>query len=157
MTKREIGFLVVGAVLAYGVFVFFSAEVPEVPEELTVAEVAERLAEIEEEIATWNANIEYLKTEITAARMRQRGLSVMAEVPASWWDELRSCWRGSRCPPSVDDFVVYCKTEPQCKAAIEAWTLSREGLRVLENVKFNREFEQAKLELNQKMRNRERE
>ena len=182
MTKREIGFLVVGAVvglgLAYGVLHFPSAEVAEVAEveerlekleERTVAEVAEQLAETEEQIAAVEADIEYLKIEITAV-LRQmyvsgsRGGSNMAEVPAVYWDEMESCWRGERCdhvPARFFDpvvFVSYCGNQkPQCRAAMETLIVKRDELGKLELTKFDLEVQLAKLELDQNLRERERE
>jgi len=176
MTKRDITLVAFGAVaaalgavaalLAYGVFVSPSAEVPEVAEveerlekleERTVAEVAEQLAETEEQIAALEADIEYLKTEVIAARMRERGMS----VPPYLWVELQVCWEfgmtvSNRCLPSTLEFVYYCRTEPQCTAAFSAWMTKRDELRGLESTKFDLELQQAKLELDQKLKERER-
>jgi len=57
MSKRDFTFLVVGAVLAYGVFVFLSAEAPEVPSEPTVAEIDSERMKLEADQA-------YLMSEI---------------------------------------------------------------------------------------------
>jgi hypothetical protein len=162
MSKRDFTFLVVGAAAALGLACVPSPEAPEVPSEPTVAE---RIAATEEQIAAVEADIEYLKIEVNAARMRQTGLS----VPPSWWDELpswsdalESCYMmgypGPRCSTEVRVFLFYCRNEdPQCRAAIEPLRAKRDELGELEATKFNLEVQQAKLELDQKMRERERE
>ena len=157
-----------------GLLITEVAEVPEVadllfPSEPTVAEriaaTEEQIAATEEQIAAVEADIEYLKIEVNAARMRQTGLS----VPPSWWDELpswsdalESCYMmgypGPRCSTEVRVFLFYCRNEdPQCRAAIEPLRAKRDELGELEATKFNLEVQQAKLELDQKMRERERE
>ena len=90
------------------------------------------------------------RAEITAERAMQSVKEnsapwLVTEVPASWWDELESCWRGGRCPTSGASFIRYCRNEPQCRTAIEAWATSRDDLGRLESTKFNLEVELAQL------------
>ena len=152
MSKRNFSFLVIGVVAALGL-----ACVP-----------SHTVAEIEEQIAALEADIEYLKTPLTAARMRQRGLSVMPYLPASWWHALEPCarseYRMGRVSPDctgrhwqeIGRFLSYCTNEPQCKVALDTLIAKRNELGELEDTMFDLELEQAELELDQELKKRER-
>ncbi len=117
--------LVVVLLLVVGYFVTTwapdSSEVPEVvetvevPEERTLGSLLSLMLETERQI--WDAEflIDAQQSGFRAAMamMMHEGAgitveramqSVFIEVPASWWDELESCWRGGRCPPSGASF-----------------------------------------------------
>jgi|TARA_B100000959_G_scaffold272321_1_gene321484 hypothetical protein len=169
MTKRDITLVAFGAVaghwviklgLAYGVLAFFSAEVPEVPEERTVAEVAEQLAlrvagqlaDTEEQIAAVEADIEYIRTEISS------NISwAFSKIITPSWDQVERCW-GIPMPLNCRNyapFVSSCRNEPQCNASLDTLIDKRVELQRLEDTKFSLEVEQAQLELDQKLRERE--
>ena len=161
MTKRDITLVAFGAVaghwviklgLAYGMLAFFSAEVPEVPEERTVAEVAEQLADTEEQIAAVEADIEYIRTEISS------NISwAFSKIITPSWDQVERCW-GIPMPLNCRNyapFVSSCRNEPQCNASLDTLIDKRVELQRLEDTKFSLEVEQAQLELDQKLRERE--
>ena len=126
--------------LAYGVFVFLSAEVPEVANELTVDWFDSRIAEIESEQA-------YLMSEMSRHRGCAPGSIILDDTPSLG------------LPPDDPAFIASVHPVPECRALQNQYADNGRQLRSLRSLRLGAglETQQVRLQLEQMLRERERE